>query len=349
MDLKQFCTDHDIPVEELGPIGEISDGFHTFDSLYHQRLVLFDTLVNTFPASAWKSYRHSDGDPCFGGRYFIVGINTPKGAYTYHYENKDWNMFRCPEVERAPEWDGHTDKDVERLLSLTDEPADWAGREVDLACNKEREMSEKKGDEEYGIACYKGALRAYRSLMRDDYTGSGISITKGILNRLIDGKPLSPIEDTPDIWKDVSESYPKNDTHKHYQCTRMPSFFKDVAPDSTTTCSDISRVYAVNIDNPDNAYTNGFVTRLIDKIFPITMPYFPSSQRFKVVLDEFSTNSANSCYDTVGSLYFVTPDGKAVELNRYFKEVDGKMTSIKKPEFDERKAKKLNKEKHNEI
>ena len=29
MELKKFCTDHNIPVEELGPIGEVSDGFHT--------------------------------------------------------------------------------------------------------------------------------------------------------------------------------------------------------------------------------------------------------------------------------------------------------------------------------
>ena len=27
-------------------------------------------------------------------------------------------MFQCKELEMAKEWDGHTDKDVERLLSL---------------------------------------------------------------------------------------------------------------------------------------------------------------------------------------------------------------------------------------
>lgn len=49
MDLKQFCKDNNIPLEKLGEIGEVSDGFHTFNSLYHQRLILFAALVNAFP------------------------------------------------------------------------------------------------------------------------------------------------------------------------------------------------------------------------------------------------------------------------------------------------------------
>ena len=60
-------------------IGEFSDGFHTFNSLYHQRLILFAALVNTFPTLAWKSHKHSDGEAPFGGGWFIVGVDTPKG------------------------------------------------------------------------------------------------------------------------------------------------------------------------------------------------------------------------------------------------------------------------------
>lgn len=99
-------------------IGELSDGFHTFDSLYHQRLILFAVLVNTYPEKSWKAKKHEDGEDCFGGGWFIVGIDTPEGSYTYHYELKDWDLFQCRELEKAPSWDGHTDKDVERLLSL---------------------------------------------------------------------------------------------------------------------------------------------------------------------------------------------------------------------------------------
>lgn len=324
-------------------MGSVSDGFHTFDSLYHQRLILFAALVNTFPTMSWKSHKHSDGEPCFGGGWFIVGISTPKGSYTYHYENKDWDVFHCQEVETAPEWDGHTDKDVERLLSLVDEPIDWAGREVTLACVKEREMSDKKGEESDGIACYESALRAYRSLMRDSKDQFYITVAKGILNRLLDGKCLSPIEDTPDVWSDITGECNWKDGYEKYQCIRMSSLFKEKSPDGTVAYSDINRVQVVDIDKPETPHTNGFTTRLIDKIFPITMPYFPANKRFKVVRDTFLFDKKNGDYDTVAFLYIITPSGKRIDLNRYFKEIDGQMVSIEKTEFDERKAQRVDK------
>ena len=67
---------------------------------------------------AWKSLRHEDGELCFGGGWFIVGIDTPEGSYTYHYEDNYYSLFDCEELERSKHWDGHTEKDVTRLLSL---------------------------------------------------------------------------------------------------------------------------------------------------------------------------------------------------------------------------------------
>lgn len=100
-------------------IGELSDGFHTFNGLYEQRLILFAALVKAYKDKAWKSYRHEDGELCFGGGWFIVGIDTPEGSYTYHYENKYWDMFDCLDLPRAKHWDGHTEEDAEtRLMSL---------------------------------------------------------------------------------------------------------------------------------------------------------------------------------------------------------------------------------------
>ena len=107
-------------IEEFD-IEKISDGCHTFESLYHQRAVLFATIVKLNKDKAWKSYRHEDGELCFGGGWFIVGIDTPEGSYTYHYENKYWDLFDCEELHAGKHWDGHTDKDVGRLLSLIKE------------------------------------------------------------------------------------------------------------------------------------------------------------------------------------------------------------------------------------
>lgn len=38
---------------------------------------------------------------------------------TYHLPAEDWDTLRVPELETAPEWDGHTSDDVlERIYKL---------------------------------------------------------------------------------------------------------------------------------------------------------------------------------------------------------------------------------------
>ena len=100
--------------------GETSDGYHTFNELYHHRAVLFSVIVATFPEKAWKAKKHRDSTMYNG--MFIVGIETPDGQATYHYDiSPYWDMFRCKEIEFAPEWDGHTPAQaIERIGKLAD-------------------------------------------------------------------------------------------------------------------------------------------------------------------------------------------------------------------------------------
>lgn len=107
-----------------GDMGEVSDGYHTFNQLYYQRAVLFACIVKQNKNKAWKSFKHSDGKYCFdsNGEWFIVGIDTPQGNYTYHYAKEYWDMFDCQELDCGKEWDGHTEEDVTRLLSLEQQP-----------------------------------------------------------------------------------------------------------------------------------------------------------------------------------------------------------------------------------
>lgn len=100
--------------------GETSDGYHTFNELYHHRAVLFSVIVSSFSDRAWKSKLHADGTMYDG--MFIVGIKTPDGQATYHYDVEPyWDMFHCKEVDRAPEWDGHTpDQAIERIGKLAE-------------------------------------------------------------------------------------------------------------------------------------------------------------------------------------------------------------------------------------
>lgn len=98
--------------------GETSDGYHTFNELYHHRAVLFSVIVSNYKDRAWKSVRHHDGTMYEG--MFIVGIDTPDGQATYHYDiDPYWDMFDCKVREFAPEWDGHTPAQaIERIGKL---------------------------------------------------------------------------------------------------------------------------------------------------------------------------------------------------------------------------------------
>lgn len=97
---------------------DTSDGYHTFGQLYYQRMMLFAVLVQEHKDCAWKTWNHEDGEPCFGGGWFLVTIDTPRGAYGYHFEEKYWKLFDCPELPKAKHWDGYTEENANRLFSL---------------------------------------------------------------------------------------------------------------------------------------------------------------------------------------------------------------------------------------
>jgi hypothetical protein len=102
-----------------GGIGNLSDGYHTFNELYHHRAILFSVICNSMPDKAWKSKLHDTGDMFEG--MFIVGIETPEGQATYHYDIEPyWDMFKVKELEKAPKWDGHTPQvAIDRISKLS--------------------------------------------------------------------------------------------------------------------------------------------------------------------------------------------------------------------------------------
>lgn len=98
--------------------GDTSDGYHTFNELYDHRARLFSVVVRDHREIAWKSRIHHDGTMYDG--MFIVGVETPQGQATYHYDiDPYWDIFDCKELVRAPEWDGHTpEQAISRIASL---------------------------------------------------------------------------------------------------------------------------------------------------------------------------------------------------------------------------------------
>ncbi len=115
---EKFINNADVVEVPQSGIGDLSDGYHTFNELYHHRAVLFSVICNLMPHRAWKSKLHDTGDMYDG--MFIVGIETTQGQVTYHYDiDPYWDMFKVKELEKAPKWDGHTPQDaIERLSTL---------------------------------------------------------------------------------------------------------------------------------------------------------------------------------------------------------------------------------------
>ncbi len=116
---------------------DTSDGYHTFKELYEFRKVYNAVLFNEWGKiyngkfeqgimdfkpkyDVHKSWKHNDGEFCFGGGWFIVVAMLPSGQISNHYKAGDWDLFKIPEVEKAKyPFDGHTSEDViERLLKI---------------------------------------------------------------------------------------------------------------------------------------------------------------------------------------------------------------------------------------
>lgn len=87
-------------------IGEVSDGYHTFNELYRYRMLynaaFFNLLARNGQVEVCKSRKHSDGEKCFGSDdWFIVMAILPTGQVSNHYESKYWDLFDVPERETA--------------------------------------------------------------------------------------------------------------------------------------------------------------------------------------------------------------------------------------------------------
>lgn len=95
-------------------LGKVSDGYHTFDELYEHRRALFRLLTHLLPDNAWKARYHDDGTMYDG--FFIVGLECQGKQITYHEPVQFWASFKVRELARAPEYDGHTPKDVVKRL-----------------------------------------------------------------------------------------------------------------------------------------------------------------------------------------------------------------------------------------
>lgn len=206
---------------------------------------------------------------------------------------------------------------------------DWAKREVEIACKRET-PNRKDGEWDYGCACYESALKAYLSLMEDEHSGMSFSITRSILTRLMEGKPLTPIEDAPEEWNEVSV---EDNGERMYQHRRMSGLFKHVGPDGAVRYNDVNRVCCRNRNEPKNSYHSGHASRLIHELYPITMPYNPPTGHYELTCEEWLTDRRNGDFDTWAYLTLKKPNGESEGVFRYFKEGENGAVEIDVHEY----------------
>lgn len=209
---------------------------------------------------------------------------------------------------------------------------DWARHEVELACKKEA-PDRKDGEWDYGCACYESALKAYESLMADNHSGMSFGFTKNILIRLMEHKPLTPIEDVPEVWERIYGL--DEDGIESYQCKRLDNLFKSIHPDGSVTYVDVDRTN-VHEANSDTFWHNSMANRIINQMFPITMPYYPESKPYVVECEEYLTDRKNGDFDTVVYRTVKKPDGEVVPVFRYFADAENGMKEITFEEFQKR-------------
>ena len=208
---------------------------------------------------------------------------------------------------------------------------EWAENEIKLACVKEKDT--KDLDFEYAKKCYESALKAYKSLSEDGHSGMSWQITSKILVRLLKALPLTPVTEK-DEWVQIT----KNDKSTLFQSCRISSLFKTIDNEGNVTYADNNRVSC--FDKNDVSFRFGLAGSIIDEIFPITLPYYPTEKGYRVFVEDFLTKDGKGDFDTVGIIYAYKPNGERIEVNRFFKEEEHKMVEIEESEYKERLANK---------
>ena len=205
--------------------------------------------------------------------------------------------------------------------------SEWAKREVEIV------KEDKTGDEElnkYADGCYDSALKAFLSLCEDGNSGMSIGFTLGILNRLVKGLPLSPIEGKDDEWE-VVEREENNVTYQNKRCSAL---FKKIR-DGKTKYDFVDKT-VVFYNGEDIGCHNGHASNLVDELHPTTLPFFPPKERYKVYCKECESDQGD--YALREYTYLINPDGEREELNRYFIFTENGVAELTKEEFNNRIA-----------
>lgn len=200
---------------------------------------------------------------------------------------------------------------------------EWAKKEINIL----KENLFKGGDEESEEAklavknknkvlfdCYEFvcALRA------DNLDESYIALAKNIMIRLLETKPLTPVGDVDEEWIQIAPY--------KYVNERLPGFFKKVDEMNTDNVTYHYNERVICHDIVTNQfYGFGLANRVIDEMFPITVPYYPYGQ-YIVKVSEcrahslIRENDTKPDFNVVAIHSVIRPDYGPYDINRFFRE-----------------------------
>lgn len=162
---------------------------------------------------------------------------------------------------------------------------------------------------------------------------SNMDWAKTILNRLSDGKPLTPIEDIDDEFV-YSETI---DNFKLFSSIRRPSLIKCLRPDGGVFYFDNDRCVGIDINSGTARIHSNLIDVIVDCLCPITMPYWPDDDPIKVYFEDFCAYNGDGYYDTRCFMYLIHPSKGRLPVNRYFKYDDNQPVEIDLIEYIQRK------------
>lgn len=219
---------------------------------------------------------------------------------------------------------------------------EWAERETNLG-------AAENGQKEY----YEAVFNAYCFVKHEFDTLEFPGVAKTLLRQLLEGEPLTPIENVDENWFVISGFDPAangdNPGFTVYQSNRRGSLYKHVKYDRKTgevdevSFTDTDRSVCIDIET-EEIYTSTFANGILDEMVPIKMPYYPKG-KIKIFVDEFRAYPESKENDTIAILHFRFEDGRMQEVMRFFKvdPVADEVVEIDKQEYIYRKKKSQNK------
>lgn len=206
--------------------------------------------------------------------------------------------------------------------------------EVEYAIDCERKSAVEENDYnflDYVVECYRSALRTYETMAADGHSGMSWSLTRQILNRLMEGKPLKGLNsylDRPEEW---SSNNSFDDDIIRFNNKRYNPLYCE-STENDMIYHDVDRWVFEAPDHPNIPWHNGFLSSYLDEKFPIQFPYNPITIHVRV--EEILTDPAHGDYDAQHIIDFADPEtGRKVCVNAYFEEVDGKWQEIGKKKW----------------